>query len=202
MRDVVLLATTNPGKLAELRALLFSAGTPLTDLGELGLEISVAEDGASYAEIALSKAAAYASASGFWTIADDTGLEVDALGGSPGVRSARLAANDAARRRSLLERLATSPPPWAARFRCAVALISPDGASALGHGSCEGEIIPEPRGEHGFGYDPIFLVAGVGRTMAELHLVEKNELSHRARAIADLRRTLSQGALPGAPLFA
>jgi XTP/dITP diphosphohydrolase len=199
MTELLLLATTNPGKLAELRALLLGAGVPLTDLTELRLELDVAEDGASYAEIALAKAAAYASASGLWTLADDTGLEVDALGGLPGVRSARLASNDEARRLALAARLASAPRPWTARFRCAVALTSPGGASATGDGSCEGEILPEPRGEHGFGYDPVFLVAGTGRTMAELHLAEKNEVSHRARAVADLRRALRHGALPGAP---
>lgn len=200
MAQILLLATTNLGKLAELRALLMGSGAPLTDLTELGLELKVAEDGASYAEIALTKAAAYASAAGLWTIADDTGLEVDALGGSPGIRSARLAGDDYARRQALLRQLTAIPRPWTARFRCAVALTSPGGASAIGHGTCEGEILPEPRGEHGFGYDPLFLVAATGRTMAELHLAEKNEVSHRAGAVADLRRALREGALPGAPL--
>ncbi|HSR48987.1 MAG TPA: RdgB/HAM1 family non-canonical purine NTP pyrophosphatase [Anaerolineales bacterium] len=200
MPGLLLLATTNPGKLAELRALVLGAGAPLTDLAELRLDLTVPEDGDSYAEIALTKAAAYAAASGLWTLADDTGLEVDALNGAPGVRSARLAGDDETRRRKLLARLAPFPRPWAARFRCSIVLASPDGASAVGHGTCEGEIIPEARGEHGFGYDPIFLVTGTRRTMAELRLAEKNVVSHRARAVADLRRALREGALSGAPL--
>lgn len=200
MRRLLLLATTNPGKLAELRALFLDTGAPLTDLSEINLTLSVPEDGPDYRAIAAAKATAYASAAQLWTLADDTGLEVDALGGEPGVRSARLAGDDDARRRALLARLGPLPRPWTAHFRCAIALASPGGKTAIGFGSCEGEIIPEARGGHGFGYDPIFLVAGTGRTMAELYLAEKNELSHRARAAADLKRILRQTPWPDSPL--
>lgn len=192
LKPTVLLATTNRGKLAELKDLLARLPARLTDLTEIGLDLPVAEDGADYAEIALIKAAAYAAASGLWTIADDTGLEVDALGGAPGVRSARLAGGDFERRAALLQRLAVHPRPWTARFRCAVALAVPGGGSAVGHGTCEGEVIPEARGEHGFGYDPIFLVAGTGYTMAELPLEKKNRLSHRARAVEALLPELNR----------
>jgi len=127
-----------------------------------------------------------AAASGLWTIADDTGLEVDALGGAPGVRTARLSEDDASRRAKLLQLLAAHPRPWTARFRCSVALAGPRGEVAIGRGDCEGEILPKERGDHGFGYDPIFLVAGTHYTMAELPLIEKNRLSHRARAVRAL----------------
>jgi XTP/dITP diphosphohydrolase len=183
---LLLIATTNLGKLGELRALLSGAGVEPTDLRQLGLDLVVAEDEPDYDAIALKKATVYAAASGLWTLADDTGLEVDALGGAPGVRTARLSQDDRSRRAALLGLLATHPRPWTARFRCSLALAGPRGAAAFGRGTCEGEIIPEERGDHGFGYDPIFLVAGTHYTMAELPLVDKNRLSHRARAVHDL----------------
>ena len=200
MRSPLLIATTNTGKLAELRALLSQTGVDLTDLRRLGIEISVPEEGADYGENAVAKSLAYALASGLWTLADDTGLEVDALGGAPGLRSARLAEDDAARRASLLQRLARHPRPWEARFRCAVALASPDGETAVGEGACLGEIIPVARGTNGFGYDPLFVVAGTGQTMAELPFDVKNRLGHRAGAVEDLLSRLRRGALPNAPL--
>jgi len=195
----LLIATTNAGKLAELKALLADSALVLTDLGEVGLELDVEEDGPDYDAIARDKARRYAAASGLWAVADDTGLEVDALDGAPGVFSARQAGDDRARRAKLLERLAGVPRPWKARFRCAVALASPQGVALIGRGACEGEVISQERGQHGFGYDPIFLVAGTGRTMAELPLEEKNHLSHRARAVADLLHRLEKGELPEAP---
>jgi XTP/dITP diphosphohydrolase len=196
----LLIATTNPGKLGEMRALLSGLGVELTDLSRLGLVLHVEEDGPDYGAIARGKAQAYAAASGLWTIADDTGLEVDALSGRPGVRSARLSTDDRSRREALLRLLARLPRPWTARFRCSAALAGPQGGIALGYGTCEGEIIPKPRGEHGFGYDPLFLVGETGMTMAELPLAEKNRISHRARAVHDLLATLASGALPGSPL--
>lgn len=186
MTRTLLLATTNRGKLAELLDLLARTPARLTDLAQIGLDLEVPEEGQDYGEIALFKAVAYAAASGLWTVADDTGLEVDALHGEPGVRSARLAGGDEARRAALLERLAPYPRPWTARFRCAVALATPRGDSAVALGTCEGEMIPQARGENGFGYDPIFLVAGTGYTMAELPLRQKNRLSHRAHAVEAL----------------
>jgi len=121
------------------------------------------------------------------TLADDSGLEVDALGGQPGLHSARYVtrpeATDADRRQLLLERLEGQPKPWRARFRCWVAVVAPDGRTQLAEGVCEGEILPEERGQNGFGYDPIFLIPELGKSMAELSMEQKNRLSHRARAV-------------------
>jgi len=196
----LLIATTNAGKLGELKTLLSGQGVVLTDLRQVDLDLAVVEDGPDYDSIARKKATLYAAASGLWTIADDTGLEVDALGGAPGVRTARLSEDDASRRARLLQLLAPHPRPWTARFRCSVALAGSRGQAAVGRGVCEGEIIPQERGDHGFGYDPIFLVAGTPHTMAELPAAEKNRVSHRARAVHDLLAHLGRGALPGAPL--
>jgi XTP/dITP diphosphohydrolase len=179
----LLLATTNPGKLKEMRALLAHLEIPLSDPIALGLDLEVEEDGADYAANATAKAAAFAKASGIWALADDTGLEVDALGGEPGLHSRRVAGNDPERRQRLLTLLAPFPRPWTAVFRCAVALAGPDEAVAVAHGECPGEILPAARGTGGFGYDPLFLVAGTKQTMAELSLEEKNRISHRARAV-------------------
>jgi XTP/dITP diphosphohydrolase len=195
-----LIATTNLGKLGELTALLGEFADELTDLRRLGLDLAVAEDEPDYDAIARNKARLYASASGLWTVADDTGLEVDALGGAPGVRTARLSGDDHSRRAKLLALLAGSPRPWTARFRCSVALASPAGEALVGRGACEGEVIPQERGRQGFGYDPIFLVGGTEETMAELPLLEKNRISHRARAVQHLLTQLALGALPGSPL--
>ncbi len=183
----LLLATNNPGKVRELRRLL----QPLTRVeiltpADLGLHLEVEEHGQTYAENALLKAHAFAQASGLVALGDDSGLEVDALDGRPGVYSNRFApipnASEADRRRYLLDLLQDKPRPWTARFRAVLAIALPEGGSFLATGVCEGEIIPQERGEHGFGYDPIFLLATLGRTMAELTLEEKNRLSHRARA--------------------
>jgi len=196
----LLIATTNLGKLSELKALLADQGLELTDLLQLGMDLAVAEDGPDYDSIAHRKATLYAAASGLWTIADDTGLEVDALAGAPGVRSARLSQDDPSRRAELLRLLAAHPRPWTARFRCSVALAGPRGEVALGRGDCGGEIVTQERGDSGFGYDPIFQEAGTQRTLAELPALEKNQISHRARAVHDLLARLARGALPGSPL--
>ncbi len=175
--------------------LLQGIGLRLLDLAAVGIQSAAQETGADYSANARQKALTYAQASGLWTLADDTGLEVEALGGAPGLHSARLLGpgrTDAERRQALLRLLQPHPRPWTARFRCAVALASPAGEVDLAEGFCAGEVIPEERGEHGFGYDPIFLVAGLGRTMAELPLAEKNRLSHRARAVQALLPTLRQ----------
>jgi XTP/dITP diphosphohydrolase len=190
----ILIATTNPGKLVEVRALL--DGLSLTVLGPGDLQIrlpAVEETGMDYTENAALKATTLARASGLWTLADDSGLEVDALGGAPGLHSARAAGpgrSDADRRRKLLGQLAPYPRPWLARFRCAVVLSSPGASIDVAAGDCPGEIIPTERGDGGFGYDPIFLVAGTGSTMAELSLKAKNQVSHRARAIRAILPTL------------
>lgn len=184
----LLLASNNKGKQKEILDLLAGLEIELLLPRDLGLELEVVEDGSTYAENAARKALAFAQASGLPTLGDDSGLEVDALDGKPGLHSARFSprpgATDADRRKLLLELLRDKPRPWTARFRCVVALARP-GEDALEYasGACEGEIIPEERGENGFGYDPIFYLNEAGRTMAELSMDEKNELSHRARAV-------------------
>jgi len=189
----LLLGTHNPGKQAELRALLEDPNWVIVTLDDLGLELKVEETGATYAENARLKAVSYAAQSGLWSLADDSGLEVEALGGAPGLKSARLAGegkSDLDRRRLLLELLKVHPRPWTARFRSTVALAGPSGEVELAEGRCAGEIIPEARGSGGFGYDPIFLIRGTGKTMAELQMGEKNRVSHRARAVEAIRPAL------------
>lgn len=183
----LLIATSNQGKLVEVRALLERLPVRLLAPGDLRIGLpSVEETGQDYTENAALKATALARASGLWTLADDSGLEVDALNGAPGLHSARAAGpgrSDADRREKLLARLAPLPRPWSACFHCAVVLSSPEGRTDAAAGECSGEIIPVERGTGGFGYDPIFLVAGTGQTMAELSLRDKNRVSHRARAV-------------------
>lgn len=183
----LLIATNNPGKMKEIQALLEGLGLDLVTPNRIGLDLNVSETGASFAENAALKGRAFSNASGLLTLADDSGLEVDALDGLPGLYSARFAgipaATDADRRRKLLDRLAGRAHPWTARFRCVAALVEPDGDVHFTEGICEGEIIPEQRGENGFGYDPIFWLPELGKTMAELDMAQKNQLSHRARAV-------------------
>ena len=192
----ILVATANRGKLHEIQALL--GGMPLKLLipADLGLSLEVAETGDTYAANAALKATAFARLAGMLTLADDSGLEVDALGGLPGVRSARFSplpgANDADRRRYLLEQLAGKPRPWTAHFHCTVALVEAGKETIYFEGDCPGEIIPVESGTNGFGYDPIFLLPELGRSMAELSTDEKNQLSHRARAIKAALPTLRQ----------
>jgi XTP/dITP diphosphohydrolase len=182
----LLLASNNPGKLAELSALLKSPRLDLVTPAEIGLALEVEEDGTTYAENAAKKARAFALASSFTAMADDTGLEVDALDGAPGLHSKRFAGrnygSDAERRAALLQVLTPSPRPWRARFHATLAVATPDAVIRFAEGYCEGEIIPQERGTGGFGYDSIFLVEGLERTMAELPMEEKNRVSHRARA--------------------
>ena len=183
----LLLASSSLGKLREIQALLDDLDVILQTPEQLDLTIDVDEDGVTYAENAALKASAFAQASGLLTLADDSGLEVDVLGGLPGIHSARFSqlphATDADRRNYLLDRLRGSPRPWSAQFHCTVALTNPGGDIYFANGECHGEIIPEERGRGGFGYDPIFLLSDLGRTMAELDMEEKNRLSHRARAV-------------------
>lgn len=182
----LLLATNNHGKLKEFLHIYQGLPVELVIPSQLNLVLEVEESGSTYAENAALKARAFAEASGLFSLADDSGLEVDALGGQPGVHSARYAtlpgADDANRRKYLLKNLRGKPRPWIARFRCVIAIGIPGGEVLFAEGVCPGEIIPEERGEQGFGYDPIFLLPEMGLTMAELPVDEKNRLSHRARA--------------------
>ncbi len=191
----LLVASRNPGKCREMRVLLRPLGVEIIDIIELATEVRVEEIGKTYAENASLKAGMFAEHFQIWAIGDDTGLEVDALEGAPGLRSARLAGpgrSDANRRSRLLSLLRPHPRPWTARFRCVVALAGPDGGIDLAEGECEGEIIPAERGDGGFGYDSIFLVKGMERTMAEISLEEKSRVSHRARAVQALFPTLKK----------
>ena len=192
----LLIATHNRGKLIEYREMFAALPFDLVTLDDVGIRDDVAETGATFAENARLKAIAYARQSGLLTLADDSGLQVDALGGEPGVHSKRYAGankSDADRIAFLLDKLRDVPAgKRTARFRCAIALATPDGKLWETDGACEGEIAFEPRGENGFGYDPIFQVAERGARMAELSTAEKNRVSHRARAAEKARRILEQ----------
>jgi XTP/dITP diphosphohydrolase len=187
MSKRLLLASENRGKLVEIQALLEHLDLELVLPGDLGLHLDVVEDGITYAQNAARKAAAFAKAGGLTALGDDSGLEVDALGGQPGLYSARFnpkpGATDADRRAYLLERLRGKTRPWTAHFHCTVAIATPGGEVLYAEGDCPGEIIPEERGSNGFGYDAIFRVEDLDLTMAELDMGVKNRLSHRARAV-------------------
>lgn len=199
----VLLATTNPHKIAELREILADLPCTFVTPDDLGLRLTVDETGSTFEQNAVLKALAYAEAAGVPALADDSGLEVDALGGEPGIYSARWAGEGTpypVRFRLLAERLAaTGMPPeqWTARYRCAIALAqpAPRGLYQVVDGRLEGRLVAEPRGSAGFGYDPIFLVPSLGRTAAELSAAEKHRISHRGEAtraaIAPLTRMLA-----------
>ena len=193
----LLVGTNNRGKVREYEKLLANlpGALQITFPAREGLALEVEETGETFQANARIKALAYAQASGLPSLADDSGLEVDALDGAPGVHSARYAGpgtTDVDRYRKLLDALADTPTGQrSARFRCIVALALPDGTVRTASGTCEGEIGLTPRGEHGFGYDPIFIVEGHdGRTMAELSPEVKNKVSHRARALMAIRPIL------------
>lgn len=192
----LLIATNNNGKVQELQELLKVLGIQIITPSQINLELEVVEDGMDYAENAGKKAVAFAAASGLPSLADDSGLEVDALGRAPGLYSARYspkpAANDADRRAFLLQNLSDKPRPWKAHFHATVAIATPIGEVEFAEGNCFGEIIPEERGTGGFGYDPIFFIAELNQTMAELGMEEKNRLSHRARAVMNVMPILKK----------
>jgi len=195
---ILVAATANPGKLRELAALLADSEITLRSLADFAAAPAVNESGETFVANARLKAHAAAAHTGSPALADDSGLEVDALGGLPGVRSARFAADagagsgDAANLALLLSRLRGVPEAArTARFRCAVVVARPDGAELIADGTCEGRIAEAPRGSGGFGYDPVFLAPSLGRTFAELSAAEKDRVSHRARAIAALRPHLA-----------
>ena len=187
MTQKILIATTNAGKFREFQALFdgfpFVCQMPI----ELGIHLEVEESGLSYLENAILKAKAYAELVEIPVLADDTGLEVDALGGAPGLHSARYSpvagASDADRRVKLLGALVGIPKPWKAVFRCVVAVSLPHQAIETFTGSVVGEIIESESGDHGFGYDRIFWIPQAGKTMADLDMEEKNMVSHRAMAV-------------------
>ena len=189
----ILLASGNKGKLVEFKSLFknFPGGEfQLLTPGDLGLNLDVEEKGKTYAENARLKVEAFCQASGMISLADDSGLEVEVLEGKPGIYSARYSpkpgADDADRRAHLLEELSKFKPPWSAAFRCIVAIMVPGSTTNHFEGICPGDIISSQRGQNGFGYDPIFTPHAKiarGRTMAELSMAEKNQISHRALAV-------------------
>lgn len=192
----LLLGTRNPGKLKEITSILHDCGWSFSSLQEF-LDVDVAdENGATYAENAIAKARFYAMATGMCALADDSGLEVAALGGAPGVFSARYAgenASDADRRELLLAELANiSSPDRRARFVCVVAISAPNGEILnVSDGICEGVMTYAPRGDGGFGYDPLFIPTGQSQTFAELPDSIKNLISHRARALINTKNFLT-----------
>ena len=177
-RRRLVIATGNTGKLREYRELLADTGFQL-----VAFDGDVAEVGETYAENARLKAETATTRSGLPALGDDSGVEVEALGGFPGIRSARLGPTQEDRTAELLERLEGKPRPWNARFVCVIALAAPGQPTQLFEGECGGEIVPEWRGEAGFGYDPVFLVPGTGKTFGEMAPEEKRLYSHRARAV-------------------
>jgi XTP/dITP diphosphohydrolase len=192
----LLLATSNPGKIREYRFLLDGLGYKITTLAEEGIAKIVTESGNNYEQNARLKAITYAKLSQLITLADDSGLEVDALNGEPGVKSARFAgeaAIDAERVNFLLAKL--NDVPWerrTAHFKCVIAIATPEGRARVCYGECHGMIALEAKGENGFGYDPIFFLPEIDKTMAELPLEMKNQISHRARASQKARQVLQQ----------
>ncbi|MGQ9717680.1 MAG: RdgB/HAM1 family non-canonical purine NTP pyrophosphatase [Anaerolineae bacterium] len=185
MSRELLIVTDNPGKKREYLALMAPLPVPIRFPSDLGYRIDVREDGTTYLENAARKARAGVQVSGLLSLADDSGLEVDALEGAPGVRSARYTSgSDADRIAALLARL--EGIPWerrTARFRCVIAIATPDGDLYTTEGTCEGVIATAPAGTGGFGYDPVFYLPEFGCTMAQLPLEVKNRISHRARAV-------------------
>jgi len=193
----LLIATNNSGKLEEYRHLLRDLSLEVTALAEEGIGFEPEETGATFEENAVLKARAFAQRSGLITLADDSGLEIDALDGAPGVHSARYGGTrrgeDVRRYRLVLRQLEGVPwPERTARFRCVVAVATPDGRVETAEGVVEGVIAFEPQGEYGFGYDPIFFIPEFGCTMAQLPPETKNRISHRARAVRAARPILER----------
>jgi XTP/dITP diphosphohydrolase len=192
----LLIATTNPHKIQEFREILGDLPYRLVGPADIGLNLEVEETGTTFAENARLKAIAYADASGLLALADDSGLEIDALGGEPGVYSARWAGENVSyleRFEILFARLSGVPREQrTARYRCAIAIAAPAPRGLIGEvdGTLEGLIADEPRGTGGFGYDPIFSVPEKGRTVGEMSAEEKHRISHRARAAAAARSVL------------
>lgn len=194
-RQRLVIASTNPGKVAEYRHLLEGLRVELD-----GYDADVEENGDTYEANARIKAHAAAQATGLPALSDDSGLEIAALGGDPGLHSRRLAPSQSERNRVLWERLRGVPRPWPATFVCVLALATPDGQVETHRGEVEGEFLPAPRGAGGFGYDPVFLVPELGVTFAEMPLEEKPLWSHRGRAFDSLRRSGSLLRLASLPL--
>jgi XTP/dITP diphosphohydrolase len=194
MRDL-LLATSNPHKVEEFRAIFSDLPYRLLSLQDIQLDMDVEETGTTFRENAELKAVAYAKASGLLSLADDSGLEIDALGGAPGVYSARFGGSDFSypeRFRLIFERLKDVPAEQrTARFHCVIMIADPSGYTKSSDGTVEGLITDPPRGPNGFGYDPILYLPDLGKTCAELDPAVKNRISHRGRAAEEARPLLA-----------
>lgn len=192
----IVLATANRDKVRELRHALAGLAVEILTRDDFPEIPEVIEDGVTLDENAVKKARAVCEATGLPAVADDTGLEVDALDGEPGVYSSRFAGLDATYAdnvRLLLQKMEGVPEGRrGARFRCVVALAEPNGADILVEGTCDGRILSEARGSDGFGYDPVFFVPGVGKTFAEMSVEEKDRISHRGMAMARMRKVLAE----------
>ncbi len=199
----VVLASQNPHKLREIQTILSEYGMEVVLQSNLGLHIDVDETGETFEENSYLKAKAVLDATGLPTVADDSGLAVDVLGGEPGVYSARYGGpayvTDRDRTNLLLEKLrGVRPDERTARFICVITMLMPDGEKLVGHGSVEGVITTEPHGDGGFGYDPVFYIPKEGMTYAEMGSERKNQMSHRANALRQLERLLEARTAKGA----
>ncbi|MCH7518886.1 MAG: XTP/dITP diphosphatase [Candidatus Dadabacteria bacterium] len=190
----VVLATGNKGKVKEFSNLLEGVFGEIISLSDLGSPPEVIEDGLTFRDNALKKAREIAQYSGKLTLADDSGLEVDALNGRPGIYSARYSGEGATNKTNIVKLLAElgDNPNRKARFVCVLALVDPNGEELVVEGFCEGVILDEPRGEGGFGYDPVFYLPDRRKTMAELEPELKNTISHRANALKKLKTELER----------
>lgn len=190
----LVIATLNQNKLKELKALLNGFPVTILSLKDFPHLPAIVEDGKSFYENALKKATTVASYTEKLTVADDSGIEVEALGGKPGVYSSRFAgenASDEENNAKLLGKLrGVTFDKRGARFRCVLVVVNPEGGTAFVEGECKGIIIDKPRGHYGFGYDPIFLVPEYNKTFSEIRPEEKNKISHRAKALRELLRLL------------
>ena len=188
----IVAATNNKNKLREFKEILSPLGYQIVSLKDLGIEIEVEETGKTFEENSMLKAKAILEATGMASLADDSGLEVDALGGEPGIYSARYCeGSDADRVAFLLDKMKDVPDDKrSARFVSAITLMFTDGDIVTARGTCEGKIAHEPAGKNGFGYDPIFFVESYGKTFAELSPEQKNMISHRGNALSELQRQL------------
>jgi len=190
----LIVATRNRGKVREIREALKGLGIRIYALSDFNGVAEIEEDGKSFTENALKKARFYSKVFGKLTLADDSGLEVECLKGMPGIYSARYAGERASNRENnqkLLKEMEGIPlSKRGARFKCVMALVSPDGKEAMTEGSCRGRIGMRERGRRGFGYDPLFILPKYGKTMAQLPLKEKNRISHRGKALRRLRKTI------------
>lgn len=192
----IIVATKNKGKIKEIKEALKGIDAKILSIDEIGLEIEIEEDGRAYSENAVKKALDVARRTGKTALSDDSGLEIDALNGKPGITSSRFAginADDRERNLKILEMMKDAPhgKRWA-RFRCVIAVAEPNGKSYTCEGVCEGEIAESIRGDKGFGYDPIFIVHEYGKTFGELGPEVKDKISHRAKALKKAKELIKR----------